>query len=188
MSEEMDRALKSNFYGLSRPFVVLLIIEPKDYQEALVSLMRLLSQKEGMEPVYITTNKSCIKLDEIFRVNGINTDNVYYIDAASKATNEACADNEKAKYTSGPANLGEISAEISRVASKPHRGMVFIIDNVSGLLVYNKEDEVSKFLHFTAGKAELTNTSAVFVAMKEDRLPANIGQYADRIIELKYVY
>ena len=150
--------------------------------------MRFLIQGEGFEIVYITLNKSCVKWDEILRFNGIDTDSVFFIDAISKRTNPDVEDNERVKYISSPEDLQGIMDQVSSITRRPKGNRAFVLDNISSLLVYNKGDSVSRFLHFLYGKAEITNASAVLVSLKDETIPKSIGQYADRIIEVKYVY
>ena len=91
-------------------------------------------------------------------------------------------------FLSSTEKLADIMGQIDAITRKPRKDLVFVVDNISALLVYNKEDAVVKLLHFLYGKAEVINASAVFVSLKDESVPKSIGQYADRIVEIKYVY
>ena len=186
----MDLAIKSHFADLKKPFIVLLVIDPKVYQSGVSSLVSFLLREKKMSGIYLTVNKPSVKYDEVFRSSGVNTDELFFIDTISKMANPMVADNERVKYIATPNSLTQIAIAITTILRKPVTDRVFIVDSISTLLVYNKPDTVSKFLHFLEGKISMTNTSAVFIALKgetETEVQRTISQFVDKTIELKYV-
>jgi len=179
--------IKEQFDLLAKPYTVLLVIDPGRYQDGLNELIRYLFEDQKMSGMYLTAAKSAVKLDELFRVSGINTDNLFFIDTVSKMTSSYAADSDRVRYVENPNSLTEISIALSKFLKIPVANRMLIVDSISALLVHNDAEGVSKFIHFLHSKVSGTNTSAIFIALKgetDKTVQTRMSQFVDKIIEI----
>ena len=63
-----------------------------------------------------------------------------------------------------------------------------MFDSLSTLLIYNKKETVSKFVHSVVNKIKASNITAVFTALEGDTQSAllkEIGMFVDEVIHVE---
>ena len=85
-------------------------------------------------------------------------------------------------YVSSPTALTELALAMGKLRQTD----LIILDNISSLLLYNKDAEVLKFLHGMMTKIRQTKTKAVYSILKESKkeFVADLTLFADAVIEI----
>lgn len=164
--------------------IIVLILPESAYSEKMIELLKDIS-KVGMNTVYVTSNKPYSTLLGIFGENKIQKDLFFIIDTITGAV-EKIKEEENCIYISHPSALTELCIEIVNVLTKKKfKNLIF--DSLNTLLIYNKEDEIIKFMHTLIGKIKKLECTAIFPCLEGDmktNLGRNLGVFADKIIRL----
>lgn len=165
--------------------IIVLIIPEDNYTERLVKVVKELS-KLPTKLCYISLNRPYISLINIFQKAGLNTDNIYFIDAITR-TAQLATKCTNCEFVSSPGALTELSVTISNIMeTNQYRYIIF--DSLSTLLVYESDNTIAKFVHFLMAKVRVAGCNAVFTCLKQDAdsiLVKDINMFADKVIDLE---
>ena len=161
---------------------VLLVIPNEFYNDA---LMRTINQIADGKICYITINKGYSALTLLLKKNKINLNNFFFIDCITK-TVKAAKDAKDCIYVSSPNALSELGITISKSVQK-HKPRFIILDSLSTLLIYHKDDVVSKFAQGLINKYETTESNLIFTITTKDNqtnLFKNLQMFINKVIDL----
>lgn len=161
---------------------LLLLMPGIEYSEIVIDMVKQLSSESLC---YVTLNKTCKSLRELFKKNGVNTDNIAFIDGISNTFMEVCSQTDGCYFVSSPSALTELSVTISRIMKHGFKHMIF--DSLTSLTVYEKKASVARFMSTVANRVRSSNTKAVFYALKmkeQGEFITECEMYVDKVIEL----
>ncbi|MDP6671293.1 MAG: hypothetical protein QGI60_05790, partial [archaeon] len=95
----------------------------------------------GKNVCYVTLNKTAESLKELFKKNGVNVDNVVFIDAISKTFKQVPDQTEGCYFIRSPGALTDLSIRIHKLLEHGFEYLVF--DSLTNLLVYEKKAPVA---------------------------------------------
>ena len=101
---------------------VLLIMPGVDYNKIIVDIIKQIS---GKNVCYVTLNKTFSSLQELFKKNKINTDNIVFIDAISKTIKNVPNQTKACYFCSSPGALTELSVTISKFLRHNFEYLIF---------------------------------------------------------------
>ncbi len=158
---------------------IVVICNSKKHEKTMIKLHKAVSKKFkkiGM----ITVNKSFSALIEKFQEQGIDYSNYYFIDCISEK-NMIVSQSKQCLYVSSPTALTELSLSVGKLRQID----LIILDNISSLLLYNKDAEILKFLHGMMTKIRQIKTKAIYSILKESKKEflADIELFADAVVE-----
>ncbi len=158
---------------------VVLISSSRDHEKTMNGLHKTVSKK-FKRICMITVNKSFSALIEKFQEQGIDYSNYYFIDCISEK-NMIVSQSKQCLYVSSPTALTELALALGKLRQVD----LIILDNISSLLLYNKDAEVLKFLHSMMTKIRQTKTKAVYSILQESKkeFVADLTLFADAVIE-----
>jgi hypothetical protein len=97
-------------------------------------------------------------------------------------------EDKKCLFLENPENLTNITIGIEEIMSKiPSKNKSLFIDPLSTLLIYNRAENVSKFLHFLTGKIRVLNLNAVLLSTEKDldsEFADQLAQFTDKVVDL----
>jgi CBS domain-containing protein len=164
--------------------VIVLVLPEGTYSENIIPLVKDISKLE-INTVYVSLSKSYSTLLDIFKKNEIQIDRFFFIDVISGAV-EKMNRAENCVYVSNPSALTELSIKIDEVLNtKKFKNLIF--DSPCTLIVYNKEEEVIKFMYALIRKVKTAERTAIFTCLEDDmktNLAKNLGMFIDKIIRL----
>lgn len=114
--------------------IILAQLEEAYYKESILEVMGHLKDKRVC---YVTLNKEADTLKKQFHLKGIPTNNLFFIDAVSKAL-KGIEEKENMILVSSPAGLNEINEAVSEVLESGYFD-VLIFDSLSTLELYDLE-------------------------------------------------
>ncbi len=161
---------------------VVLISSSRDHEQVMIDLHKAVSKK--FKICMITIHKSFPALIKKFKEQGIDYSNYCFIDCIS-AENTKVKDSEQCMYVPSPVALTELAIVVTKM-KKMHKTDLIILDNISSMLIYNKEPTVLRFLNFMMAKVRKTETKAIYSILKESRKEfiADLTLFADAVIEI----
>jgi hypothetical protein len=69
----------------------------------------------------------------------------------------------------------------------PSKNKSLFVDSISTLLIYNRAETVSKFLHFLTGKIRVLNLNGVLLSTEKELDPEfadQLEQFVDKTVDL----
>lgn len=162
---------------------IIVSITPNDkYNEEIIgSVKRLFNDYSRI--CYINTNTIHEVLVKNLSKNGIDTDNIFFIDCITKSSSQGQADEDNCIFVDAPNSLTEISRHVTRFLSEK-KFDCYLFDSLSTLLIYDKSPAVIKFVHFLIENFRQYKCSAVFMVLESDsesQLIKYIGLFVDKI-------
>jgi len=154
-------------------------INPNEYLATSNELMKQLTG-QGKTLVINMTN-SIEALEKKIEEQGGNLENSSYICVSNNPNQK---ENPRCEFITRQSDLTALGIRLNKSLSK-NQNKFMIFDSVSTLLVYNDQVKTIKFLNFVMSKIRDSNTSAVYIVMKEDfkKIASSISLFADNIIE-----
>tara|TARA_Y100000310_G_C20676263_1_gene813256 strand:- start:2453 stop:2977 length:525 start_codon:yes stop_codon:yes gene_type:complete len=116
----------------SKNQTILLLMSSVEYNDVILDTLK---QLEGASISYVSLNKTYPAVKENLKNNGVNTDNIVFIDCISKTVMKRPPQAENCYYISSPGALTEISIAISKFLRHGFNYVIF--DSLTSLLVYN---------------------------------------------------
>ncbi len=161
---------------------VVVVSKSLNYEQTMIGLHKAVS-KEFKKICMVTLNKPSSALVKKFQEEGIDYSNYYFIDCVP--SKEKVRESEQYTYVSSPSALTELMLAIDKV-KKTHQIDLIILDNLSSLLIYNKDMIVLKFLHSLMTGIRQTNTKVIYSILPKDMKGSmeDISLFADAVIEV----
>lgn len=184
--EQIDK-IKNAFNDLPEHWLLLFVINAEDYLEKNMVILNEVLKQEDTVGVYVTLNRPYQVLTKILEKNNIDTDKLFFIDCITK-TIEPENEEKKCLFLENPQNLTNITIAIEEIMSTiQSKNKSLFVDPLSTLLIYNRTETVSKFLHFLTGKIRVLNLNGVLLSTEKDLDPEfadQLEQFVDKIVDL----
>lgn len=168
------------------PAIILYLSEPGNIR---ASNTEILSQveKAGYKTIVITTNFPSSVLEKLYIKKGINTENIFYIDAiSSHSLGKAPEEDARHLNVNNPGDLTGLSIAISKIIRQMENDKIFILfDSISSMLIYIPTLKTVKFIHFLSNRIRQINYSGVLLAIKgglDPMILAQVRSFVDEII------
>jgi archaellum biogenesis ATPase FlaH len=182
---ESDSAaiLAESLKGLERP-IVLCLVDPNRYQEAVESVLRYLTGRLH-RGIYITFNKPVATLTKLFEKVGLPVESLFFIDGITVVSSPV----EERSYTFlGPAtDLTNLCVATSRAVGRFDEEKFIVLDSLSTLLIYNEGRAVCKFAHLLTEKMRRWGTSGFLLTVemnpKRDLVP-QLAPFCDKVVKI----
>ena len=157
--------------------VVLLCVNPVNYQEGVLDAVRYFFERFGTG-LYITLNKPCATLQASFEKSGLPHEKLLFLDSI---TNTPERETESCHYLGRMRELTDLCIAMGRSASQGKVNFVFL-DSVSTLMIYNDAKSVARFCHSVTEKLRSLGLpgALVLVDMEEGKdVVAQLAQFCD---------
>jgi len=164
--------------------IVLLVIPNENYNNILVNAVKKIVNNDNI--CYITLSKGYDALTIFFKKNKIKLDNFFFVDSITK-TVKMTKNTRDCIFVSSPNSLTELSLTITKVVKK-QKSKFIILDSLSTLLIYHKDDIVTKFAQGLINKFETTESNIVFTITAKDKysdLFKNVQVFVNKVISTK---
>jgi len=170
------KSIHEEFRGIEDRSIVLFIPSITGYHQDIIDILDLLVNEQNLNCVYVTTNKSHRRLNDLFSKKGINTEAIFFVDTVSKGLGFD-TDNGHSFLLADPRNLSGLSITIAK-AVKRSNARVLIFDSLSGLNLYNSVSHISKFFHALTAEIRSWNIGAVIISMDKEFKEGSISTFS----------
>jgi len=169
--------------GLSQYQSALVLIPSIRYNDILTLIPKQFSEEKIC---YVTLNKTHNSLKELFeRENGINLENIVFIDAITRCMTKA-ENADDCYFVSSPEALTELSIVITEFLQQKFDYIIF--DSITTLLIYQKtEESIIKFISNIVGKIRTYDCKGIFYVLdieKHRLLIEEASMVIDKVIDL----
>jgi len=167
--------------------VVLIIVNIKNYQSTINSIVKKTVQDNKTPGVYINLNKPYDVVTKNLEKGGVNTNSLIFIDSVTAIRDESHR-SDNCLYLGHHQNLTDISIATSEaIMAIPSEKKVLFLDSINNLLIYNDHNTVLRFSRFLIGKVRSWKCGAVIFAVKEknsEDLIKELSQATDTVLDL----
>ena len=169
--------------SLEKP-VVLAMIDPIRYQDAVVGLLRYFTSKVS-RGIYVSLNKPYAVLAKSFEKSGISANSLFFVDGITNVS-EVQEDSDHACLGSS-VDLSSLCIATSKAVSRFPEDKFLVLDSLSTLLIYNESKVVAKFAHLFTEKMRRWGTSGILltVDMNAERdVVSQLAPFCDKVVKL----
>jgi hypothetical protein len=178
-----DAGIAETLEGLDKP-IVLALIDPVHYQDALVELVRYFTGKTP-RGIYVSLNKPFAVLSKAFDKAGIQTGNLFFVDGITNVP--SIEDNSDHSCLGSGVDLSNLCIGISKAVNRYADDKFIFLDSLSTLLIYNDPRAVAKFAHLLTEKMRRWNTSGslLTVEMNAERdVVSQLAPFCDKVVKM----
>lgn len=166
--------------------IIVLIIPNEQYTTKITEIAKHFSDNYKATN-YVSLNKMFGSLSNSLKEAKIDLNKFLFIDCITKSANPNAEEVSNCIYVTSSSALTELSIAMNKALSSGQiEGLLF--DSLSTLLIYNKSDTVSKFVHSIINQIKAANVTAVFTALEGDTgkdLLKEIGMFVDGVVHYK---
>ncbi|MCK5107694.1 MAG: hypothetical protein KAQ83_03125 [Nanoarchaeota archaeon] len=165
--------------------IIVVIIPNEKYNQYITEIAKEVS-KAYDATCYVSLNKLYSALLRNMKSSKVNDKKFFFIDGITKSVQPTPDEFDNCVYVTSSAALTELSLGLSSALSTNHFNCL-LFDSLSTLLIYNKSDVVTQFVHDQMGKVMNANCVAIFTCLEGDTksdLIKNLGMFVDQIIHL----
>jgi len=174
LSNEMD--------GMTDDFVVLTILPREGYEELNMHMVNIMVNQLKSMGVYITVNRPYHNLIKVMKRNGIDHQNIFFIDCVSEKGAEA----ENAVFLKSAQSLTNIGISLNPIYKSKKHSFIFL-DSLDGLSIHHDPNIIIKFVRSMINKIRMHTMNGVMIGLSEDteqRIIDEIATICDKVIDL----
>jgi KaiC/GvpD/RAD55 family RecA-like ATPase len=175
--------ISDSLESLEKP-VVLALIDPIRYQEAVIGLLRYFMGKVP-RGIYVSLNKPYAVLAKTFEKSGISVDSLFFVDAITNVP----ALQEEADHSclGSTVDLSSLCIATSKAVNRFAEDKFLVLDSLSTLLIYNESKAVAKFAHLLTEKMRRWNTSGSLLTVEmnaEKDVVSQLAPFCDKVVRI----
>ena len=183
--QEVKEVFKKEVKTL-KDYLLLVIVDAKNYQGAIIDVLKSILAEQNISGVYVTLNKPYEIVQRTLANSNIDPRVIIFIDATSRSQESKKVDN--CLYIGSPEKLSDMSVAMDQaVKALPTEQKFLIFDSLNTLTIFNKPTTVARFIHFLTGKIREWKIKGVIVTLKketEQALLDELTQFSDAQIDL----
>ena len=169
--------------GLEKP-IVLALIDPVRYQDALVELVKYFTTKTP-RGIYVSLNKPFAVLSKALDKAGVHTGSLFFVDAITNVP--SASEGPVASCLGSGVGLSNLCIGISKAISRFSEDKFLLLDSLSTLLIYNDAKAVAKFSHLLTEKMRRWGISGslLTVEMNAERdVVSQLAPFCDKVLKI----
>jgi KaiC/GvpD/RAD55 family RecA-like ATPase len=183
LEQRSEVNIAESLEGLDSP-VVLALIDPIRYQEAVLGLLRYFESKTA-HGIYVSLNKPFAVLAKAFEKAGVPTQPLFFVDAITNVP--TAREDSTANCLGSGVDLSNLCIGISRAVNRFSEEKFLLLDSLSTLLIYNDAKAVAKFAHLLTEKMRRWGASGslLTVEMNAERdVVSQLAPFCDKVVRI----
>ncbi len=183
MESKSGANIAESLEGLEKP-VVLALIDPVRYQDAVVDLLKYFEAKTP-RGIYVSLNKPFAVLTKAFERAGLSTQSLFFVDAITNVP--TAQEGSTANCLGSGIDLSNLCIGISKAVNRFTEEKFLLLDSLSTLLIYNDSKAVAKFAHLLTEKMRRWGTSGslLTVEMSAERdVVSQLAPFCDKVVKI----
>ncbi len=163
----MENQVKNDFIDrfTDNSIGMLFIKERYKLDDVALQLFNRIKNKK-FKLVYVTASLPSKVIQE--KIESIKLDDYFIIDSVSSSISSDLSPTEKSIFLKSPADLTEIGISLEGILRKYQNTLFIVIDSLTSLLIYNSENEILRFVHFTSSLAREKKSKLVFIVLENN--------------------
>ncbi|MEM0333241.1 MAG: hypothetical protein QXX30_02120 [Candidatus Aenigmatarchaeota archaeon] len=184
-----ENKIKFLIRNLKPNYVVLFIIDSKKYHRIHPKIIRYIIEEKKFSGIYITVNKPYENLIKYLEDNGIDTKNIFFIDAISKVASQEMKITENCLFIPSPSHLTDLGIALTEALETMEKkeSKFLILDSISTMLVYNDFESVAKFVHFIITRLRIFGLVGLLISIEkliDERMLNVLKEMCDEVVEI----
>lgn len=183
METKSEGNIAESLEGLEKP-VVLALIDPIRYQEAVVDLLRYFEAKTP-RGIYVSLNKPFAVLTKAFEKAGLSTQSLFFVDAITNVP--SAQEDSTANCLGSGIGLSNLCIGISNAINRFSEEKFLFLDSLSTLLIYNDAKVVAKFAHLLTEKMRRWGTPGSLLTVQmntEHDVVSQLAPFCDKVVKI----
>jgi KaiC/GvpD/RAD55 family RecA-like ATPase len=182
--------LRTKYKQLKKTGWVSLVQVPSEsHLQVNVEALKVLISEMGYKCIYITLGKTCGELEKMYKQEGVQTDNIYYIDAISQMYGESKINTKRCTYTAGPLDVQSITVNVRELLAKLGEGKKCVfLDSVTTVLLYNSLSRTLRFSQFLTQSLKSMDVTGIMVSIAKGKstvqLIKELSKYCDEVVNI----
>lgn len=156
-----------------------LIIEDATKLQALTSNIVKILQTKTI--IYVTVSKPHTTIISNLKKANIRTDNIFFIDCIGRPL--ATEEQKNASFVNTPSDLTGIAILLTKIYEDLPQEKYVIIDMLSTMTVYTKEEIVIRFTQSIIEKATRNNAKIIALTTADTALNNRIAPFFEKVIQ-----
>lgn len=133
--------------------MILIILPNEKYTEDILEIAKQLSNNYK-KICYVSLNKLYSALTKSLKDNAVDIKKFCFVDVVTKAADPNAKSDGNVKFVSSPSALTELSLTVL-TDCKENKPECMLFDSLSTLLIYQKGEVVTQFIHSLTGKIRI---------------------------------
>jgi KaiC/GvpD/RAD55 family RecA-like ATPase len=140
--------------------------------------------KSGVSGVYIALNKPHESIEKIMKAESIKTDKLFFIDCMNISPESG--NGEKVAHIQNPSDLTSMNIAVNQFMEKMGGKKFLMLDSLTTMLIYNKENLVIMFVKSLIDEMRRTNSRIVILTpeLRGGELLNKISLFFDKIVKI----
>ncbi len=181
----VTKKLAKEFNNLDEGAIVLVETTASKILEVHLAAVKWLSDKKYAQ-IILSTSRPCKSLLNLYKKNNIDTGKIIILCPLCQEKKKNKQENNVIHLASS-FSLTEISLSLSKCMESMKDKKFVFIDSINTMLIHNKPDMLTKFIHFILTKMRINNVSGLLISLETETdkdLRAEIAQLCDKIIKV----
>ncbi len=139
--------------------------------------------KDGASGVYIALNKPHKSVEKLMKADKIKTEKIFFIDCMK--TMKEAKKEERVSHIQNPSDLTSMNIALNQFMEKIEGKKFLILDSLTTLLIYNKENLVIMFVKSLIDEMRKRDSAKMVILTPEPRggeLINKIALFFDRVV------
>lgn len=159
----MNDTIKENLTQIADKNVIMLFLNDRETLDKEITDILKLVSKMNFVPVYVTSSVPASTITTFLKNSNIK--NYKIIDTITNSLyNGINQELDNTIFIDSPADLTRLSMGIDNILRSSENVFMFI-DSITAFLIYNSEDEVLKFVHYTSSVVREKNHKVIFIIL-----------------------
>lgn len=164
----VTKLIESNINKQKANWIFLLEIPEEKYFEVTIETIKILTKKI-YSGLYVSFLRPYQNLVSVLKVNGIATDKISFIDAASSQAEVQGKETEKCAYISKELDIDELTSTIYTMLPKiKGKDRFLFIDSITTLTLYQPLSEALRFAEFLSRTLRKEKIKGVVINVAKD--------------------
>lgn len=185
---DLKALLKRELQSLPQHYIVMLVTDSSQYQDANLASLRYLLELEDAAGIYVTFNRPYENLTLNLANEKIDLERLYFLDLITNTTGKRGERTENCIFLPSPKNLTELSIALTQLIERMEQKNRFIfMDSLSTMLIYNSAGTVAQFTHFLVSKMRLWKVGMILVSLEKEtdqKLIQDLSQFCDKVVTI----
>ncbi len=161
--------------------IVLIETDPNNHRDMTIEILEK-TTKDKNRCIYVSLNRPCESLNELFKNSSINKNSILTIDCTTSETKT----KSNCINISSPRKLTDMAIVLEETIKKLKSENSFLVfDSISTLSTYQEDKTLIHFFHFLVNKIKENKINAIFITPKneeDENVISNISQLCDEIL------
>ncbi len=181
-----EKKLKKELSNLPEGWIVLLETTAEDAFKAGLAATKILVNKE-YKAIILSASRPCSNLLELYKKNSIDIKKIFVLCCVCKSQGIKPKEYENVLHLENATALTNISLSLNKAIELIKGNKFIFIDSITTMLIHNKPDILTKFIHSILTKMRMNKISGLLISLEEEtnkEVRAEIAQLCDRVIKV----